>query len=607
MQAGILSVQRLFDREVHYAVPLYQRPYVWNEADQWQPLWDDLCPLAEMVADGKEGRAHFLGASVQEVIPVAAGTTETRRIIDGQQRMTTLQLLLKAFQDVAVGRGLENYGKAVATLLVNSDPLIVEPPKKRKLWPTRADQHDYQCVMDSNSPAQLREALGLADRAYPLENHNIANAYLFFFKEIDAWLGSEQDKAEARLRGLYGAIRDRLRIVVIDLDQQDDAQAIFETLNARGAPLLSADLVKNSLLGQLPDLEAEEAYRRYWQSFDANGAFWRKLTGRGHAQRARIETFLQHALTLMTGESVSAGHLYNAYRDYAALDEAGSAIDLLARFKRLGDIYFRLQHTHKDQRVSEFFYRLNVLDVVTAWPFILALYEKYEVQPQIIKDVLIDLESYLVRRMTCRLSSRGYGVIFTKLAGLVKTVDTDIVKAVRNELLAGQAEADRFPSDTEFRKYWTTAPLYQNLTRPRIRLLLEAVEEAARSTFAEDARAPKNLTVEHVMPQGWRQSWPLPDNIRAEDRDTIVHTIGNLTLLNGRFNTFQSNRPWIAADDSQPEKAIEDGKRENLRRHTVLALNRQLCESDVWSETEIAARAEVLFQQAKQIWNRPNL
>ena len=116
MQTGILSVQRLFDREVHYAVPLYQRPYVWNEEEQWQPLWDDLCPLAEMVAEGKEGRAHFLGASVQEVIPVPAGTTEVRRVIDGQQRMTTLQILLKAFRDVAAARGHSNYGDAVLPL-----------------------------------------------------------------------------------------------------------------------------------------------------------------------------------------------------------------------------------------------------------------------------------------------------------------------------------------------------------------------------------------------------------------------------------------------------------------------------------------------------------
>ena len=605
MQTGILSVQRLFDREVHYAVPLYQRPYVWNEEEQWQPLWDDLCPLAEMVAEGKEGRAHFLGASVQEVIPVPAGTTEVRRVIDGQQRMTTLQILLKAYRDVAVALGHPNYGDAVLRLVRNRDPLIVESAKKQKLWPTRADQADYQEVMDANSPSELLLALGVPEQSYPLENHTIANAYLFFHREIISWVKASKGNIEERLKGLYGAIRDRLRLVVIDLDDKDDAQAIFETLNARGAPLLSADLVKNSLLSDLSPSEAEDAYRMYWQSFDANGAFWRKLIGRGHAQRARIETFLQNALTLMTGEAVSAGHLYNAYRDFAATEEAGSAKDMLARFKRLGDIFQKLQQPQDDRRLSDFFYRLGVLDVVTAWPFILALYEKYEDQPDTVNKVLIDLESYLIRRMVCRLSTRGYGSAFSKLAGVVKGADADIVSAIRAELLEGAAEVDRFPTDEEFESAWTSNPLYQNLTRPRIRMLLEAMEEATRTGYAETDRAPRNLTVEHVMPQGWHENWALPSNLRADERDVKIHTIGNLTLLNGKFNTYQSNRPWGTSDMGLSDQNT-DGKRENLKKHTTLALNRELCEEEAWTETQISDRAKTLFGYAKGIWARPS-
>lgn len=118
MQVGILSIQKLFGREVHYAVPLYQRPYVWNEAEQWRPLWEDLAPLADMVADGKQSRAHFLGASVQEPVAVPSGATEVRRVIDGQQRLTTMQILLKAFRDVAAARGCTNHALAIDKLLL---------------------------------------------------------------------------------------------------------------------------------------------------------------------------------------------------------------------------------------------------------------------------------------------------------------------------------------------------------------------------------------------------------------------------------------------------------------------------------------------------------
>ena len=599
MQAGILTVQKLFGREVHYSVPLYQRPYVWNEQDQWQPLWDDLVPLADMVSHGTQGRAHFMGASVQEPISVPSGDTEVRRVIDGQQRLTTMQLLLKAFHDVARARGMDKHASSINKLLRNDDELITEPHKRLKLWPTRTDQPDYQRVMDVESPAEILHALGGPKAAYPLKNHNIANAYLFFAREIEDWIATEEEQAEQRVAGFYGALRDKLRLVVIDLDEKDDAQAIFETLNARGAPLLSADLIKNSLLADLPPVEAEEAYRLYWQEFDNDGSFWRELVGRGHAQRARIETFLQHVLTLLTGEMVSAGHLYNAYRDYAAGDSAGTVVERLARFRRLGDIFRRLHGDHDDRRIADFYYRLQVLDVVTAWPFILAVYERFAQQPDVIKTVLIDLESYLVRRMVCRLSSRSYSTVFTSLTRLVVQGTDDVVAAVRVSLLANEAEVDRWPGDAEFEQAFKTFPLYENLTRPRIRFLLEAMEEAMRTSFAEEVHAPKGMTIEHVMPQGWREHWPLQEGQVGADRDQIVQTIGNLTLLNGRFNPYQSNRPWV--DGNVPEA----GKRANLDAHTVLFLNRPLCQLSTWSEKQIEARAEVLFNLALDLWPRP--
>ncbi|KPG01222.1 hypothetical protein IP86_04985 [Rhodopseudomonas sp. AAP120] len=600
MQVGIVTIDKLFGKEVHYAVPLYQRPYVWNEHDQWRPLWDDLQPLAEMVADGKQSRAHFMGASVQEPIPVPAGATETRRVIDGQQRLTTLQMLLKAFRDVASARGHAPHAQAIDGLLRNSDPLITDAPKRLKLWPTRTDQQDYQHVMDVASPDELKQALGRPGASYPLKNHNIANAYLFFHKEIDAWFVADEADIASRVKGLYGAIRDQLRLVVIDLDDKDDAQAIFETLNARGAPLLSADLVKNSLLGQLPPNDAAEAYRKYWQSFDSDGAFWRELIGRGHAQRARIETFLQHALTLLMGKIVSAGHLYNAYLEYSETPAAGTALDMLKRFKRLGDIYRRLLEPQRDDRLERFFYRLHTLDVVTAWPFILALYDRHEERPDAVREVLIDLETYLVRRMVCRLSTRGYGTVFAALTNVVIAVQDDVVAAVRTALLKGEAEVDRMPSDVEFEHAWTAYQLYENLTRPRMRLLLEAMEEALRTEFAEETGAPRNLTIEHVMPQGWREHWPLSVDGSAEQRDRIVQTIGNLTLLTKKFNPYQSNRPWI--DGQNPEC----GKRANLDAHTVLVMNRELCHCNEWMEADIKNRASRLFELAKAIWPQPN-
>jgi hypothetical protein len=169
---------------------------------------------------------------------------------------------------------------------------------------------------------------------------------------------------------------------------------------------------------------------------------------------------------------------------------------------------------------------------------------------------------------------------------------------VRSALLAGTAETDRWPMDDEFRTSWLGNDVYKNLTRPRLRMLLEAMEAGLRNHFAETQLVPKDLTIEHVMPQSWRDHWPLPAGMTKEERDRSVQTIGNLTLLNNKLNPVQSNKPWMAANDP------DGGKREALKAHSVLYLNKSLCDFDDWGESRISARSNDLFAIALKIWPR---
>jgi len=309
MQVGTLAIQHLFEKDVIYHVPLYQRPYVWNEEEQWQPLWDDLRRLADALLTGKQPRAHFLGASVQDRPPVPPGHIETRLLIDGQQRLTTIQLFLKAFGDVVARSEDERYRRAIKKLIRNNHPLSTQPFETFKIWPTNADRTDFEAVMETSDRASLLKALGFRADAKTV-GRNIPDAYLYFHATIAGWLDeTDSGTRNQKIAALYSAMRDNVRLVVIDLDEKDDAQLIFETLNPPGPPLLAADLVKNSLLRELQNAEenAENAYLKYWQQFDSDSGFWRTDIGRGHAKRARIEVFLQHALTLLTGEEVSAG------------------------------------------------------------------------------------------------------------------------------------------------------------------------------------------------------------------------------------------------------------------------------------------------------------
>lgn len=601
MQVGTLSVQHIFEKDILYTVPLYQRPYVWTEAEQWVPLWEDIQALANGVAEGRTTRAHFMGASVQDKPSVAPGHIETRTIIDGQQRLTTLQLLLKAFHDVVVQRGNDPYARAIEKLVRNNHPLSTLPHQQFKIWPTNADRDDLRAVMEAKDRAGLLSELG-AKRDARRVGRAIPDAYLYFTDAIEAWLAEDAATADARLAGLYGAIRDNVRIVVIDLDEKDDAQMIFETLNARGTPLLSADLVKNALLNEVQQQcgDVAAAYEKYWQRFDTDAAFWRKQVGRGHAQRARIETLLQHTISLMSGTTVSASHLYAAYRDFAQSDRAGSAIDRLAQFRSYGTIFKRLQEPHPDARTDTFFERLRVLDVVTAWPFLLALFKRFEDVPDVIDKVLTDLDSFLIRRMVCRLSTRGYGEVFAALTLALPDEAALAPAAINAALSAGTAEADRWPGDDEFRVAWVGNPLYENLTRPRLRLLLEAVEAGLRNHFAETKAVPRNLTIEHVLPQGWREHWASPTAMTPEGRDRLLHRIGNLTLLNDKLNPHQSNRPWQDLQGSNGD--LKPGKRSALNDYTVLWLNKELVAFDQWDDDCIERRSDHLFEVAKRVW-----
>lgn len=599
MQVGTLAIQHIFEKDVLYTVPLYQRPYVWTREDQWEPLWQDLQSLAEATARGKATRAHFMGASVQEKLPVPPGQIECRALIDGQQRLTTLQLFLKAFRDRVSERGGDTYVRALDKLVRNDHPLSTALHEKYKVWPTNANREDFRAVLDSSGRDELIALFGVKRNAERVKR-NIPDAYLYFWRTIGEWLDEDRATVDRRIASLYSAVRDNVRLVVIDLDEKDDAQVIFETLNARGTPLLSADLVKNALLNEVQATSgnAELAYDKYWKPFDANDGFWRERTGRGHAQRARIETFLQHTLTLLTGSIVSASHLYTAYRDFAATPQGGSAIERLEKLHTYGGIYKRLQGKHPNKRIGTFFDRLRILDVVTAWPFILALFRRHEGEPDLVEPVLVDLESFLVRRIVCRLSTRGYGDVFANLTSALENSSGSPTDVVRKTLIAGTAEIDRWPDDSEFEKAWSSNTVYRDLTRPRLRMLLEAMEAGARGKFAETEDVPGNLTIEHVMPQAWRVHWPLAVGATELDRDRIVQTIGNLTLLNDKLNPAQSNKPWI--DNETPE----GGKREALKQHSVLHLNKALCEFDEWNEGRILERSRNLFTIACKVWPR---
>ncbi len=337
-------------------------------------------------------------------------------MIDGQQRLTTIQLFLEAFCDTCAEQKIDDYHRALFKLTRNDDPLSKDADEKFKVWPTNVDQEHFRRVMLVDGPGELCKGYGKKPTALEV-GHPLADAYLFFHREIAAWLLPSQDEFKERLDALYTAFREHIRMVVIDLGKEDDAQLIFETLNVRGTPLLPSDLVKNSLFhrAQIEHENIEKLYVQYWKPFDEKTKYWRAELGRGHARRARIDTFLHHYLTLKTGEELSVANLYTAFRDYMFDGKVANALAMLESLRAYAAVYQSFDEMPQGTRQAVFFYRLAMMEITTAYPFLMELFMRLGEDDGEIRAVLMDLESFLVRRMVCQLNTRGYNKLFIDL------------------------------------------------------------------------------------------------------------------------------------------------------------------------------------------------
>jgi uncharacterized protein with ParB-like and HNH nuclease domain len=583
-----LTVGKAFDLTERLEAPLFQRPYVWNEEDNWSPLWKAIQLLAEKHASGQTVRPHFLGAIVLDQVQTQMGHLPVRQIIDGQQRLTTLQLALAACRDLSQFLEKANYAQAFAKLVHNEVPLSDEPIDRIKVLPTNADREEFIGIIQAGS---IEAAIQYAKTK---KTSLIAGAYVYFSDTLLAWLPEQEDARTRLLDALYRTIKDSLVLVAIDLENDDDAQEIFETLNTLGTPLLTADIVKNYLirLAERRSENTQRLYQYYWSDFDAEKSYWREEIGRGRQKRNRIDIFLLHYVTLHTAKEINASQLFSAFRDFVITSHDNSAEHQMALFRAYAEVYAGFGKQPAGSFEALFFYRMSELEMSTAFPLLLEVFKKFS-GPEYTSEreqILTDLESYFVRRAVCELGTRSYGKVVVSLLQFLKQNGFSAAK-IRNFLIEETSDSSRWPNDEEFGKAWLRLNFYKKLKRASLRVILEALEKAQHGTKTE--LLSRDLTVEHLMPRRWEQHWSLPssmDQREAEDRrEELIHSIGNLTLLTKSLNPSVSNGPWTK-------------KREAILKHSALNLNRSL--PTEWTEKDIKSRADALLMTALDIWPR---
>jgi uncharacterized protein with ParB-like and HNH nuclease domain len=602
MRVDKLTLERIFERTERLEAPLFQRPYVWKEHRNSVPLWEAIKKVAAARLAGVPGRPCFLGAIVLDQLKTSTGKLHARQIIDGQQRLTTLQLAIAAARDLCAEREAVGYSEAFKKLNTNHVPLSKDPDELFKVWPTNSDRSDFRDTMKAGS----REAVKQLPAADPDDEWLIPNAYLFFADTLNSWLGEEAGESlEMRLDALYFAIKEDLHLVVIDLEEQDDAQVIFETLNALGTPLLPTDLVKNYLfhLAEYQSLDTQQLYQKYWASFDTDKHFWRQEVRQGRLKRSRLDLFMNDYLTLVTGEEVSAAVLFSTFRDYVRMNDGESAAKHMEAFRSYANIYRSFGEFAANSKEGQFFYRLEQLDTTTVFPLLLEVLKQFNNSKgrAELLQILGDLESFFVRRAICELTTKNYNRLFVDLIKSSRAKNDFSAAVVRDFLLSQTVDGSRWPDDEEFKASWLTINFYRRLKKSKARMILEAMEASMHSGKTEIVQLEKALTIEHLLPKEWEKHWALPENASTPDeikeaskfRNEMLHKVGNLSLVTKRLNPALSNGPWLK-------------KRDKILEHSALNMNRVFQNVTEWNEALIHTRSLELFRYALKIWPRPN-
>ena len=592
MEVSILNLQSLFVAPARYEIPAFQRQYVWTHADQWDPLWEDVRNTAENYLERDAGSAplgststHFLGAVVLQQKQVSAPTLQTRLVVDGQQRLITLQLLLDAVQEVLEERRMADPAKRLEQLVQNNKAFCEgNPDFAFKVWPTPADQEDFRCTMRNHVQKKKNQA------------SLITQAHEFFKDQVSHWLDERPQDVKVRVEALEQTVSKLLELVVINLSHSDDPHVIFETLNARGTPLLQSDLIKNMILHEANMAgvasDSEEG-KRLW-CFDDD--WWREEIGFGRLLRPRVDVFLNYWLILRKREEIGSNDVFSVFRRY--YQDQDKRVECIADdLRSVGETYHALEtEALPNSSISKFTYRWKVMKAGVLTPVLLWLLSSDVPQTQMEKSIRA-LESHLMRRMICHSPTRGYYRLFINLVTRLEESGPEHAGETIVEYLRSQKfDVGEWPNDRQLESAFLQNSLYRMLTRGRLRIVLEGIEEGLRTDKAESESVPPNLTIEHIMPQDWRHYWVLPPEPEGElnveeERDRVIHTIGNLTLVNKRLNPALSNGPW-------------ESKREILDEHSTLFLNKNLLATapKAWNESAIEDRARRLCQIASRVW-----
>jgi uncharacterized protein with ParB-like and HNH nuclease domain len=551
MQASPTFVAQYFDGTKQNVIPLFQRPYSW-ERKHWKHLWQDILDLLE--AGGSN--PHFMGAIVSLPAQSVAVGVSKHLIIDGQQRLTTLAILLCAVRDALED---EQQVGIVQDLLQNAR---YQGDDEVKLLPTHRDREAYRSLAILKS--------------IPSKAHPIRTAYQFFEGQLKDKDNNGQKIDPAAVLRL---LTNRLQVVQINLSDSDDPYLIFESLNFRGEPLTQSDLIRNYVLMKFRGVGSEEGIDKIYASY------WRPIefhTGDS------IEDYLRHYAT-KDGAKVGRGGIYSAVKQhFESLGAEDAAIQ--AEFEsmcRHSEYYsvFLGESAAPNANIAASLSILKELGRGAAYPLLLRIFDLFKsghMTQSELQESVQTIESFVMRRTICDVPSNTLVRTFQALAKSMPSADT--LAWLKDSLKAGEGSR-RWPSDKEVSDRIENSSIYTNA--PKLaRLLLIAMERELEALETVDLT---QTTIEHVMPQTLTQTWKLELGENFEEiHKAKLHVLGNLTL--SAYNGALGN---LAFAD----------KRAKLSEST-LRLNSYIASQEEWGEESIRERGVIFAEAVCRLWRR---
>lgn len=566
LQAGETTLNKLLNTSRQFIVPIFQRNYSWQKS-QYEQLWFDILRASKF----KEKQNHFIGSIVYIDMGTPAGRPQQLLLIDGQQRLTTISILLCAIKDYVQKFNLEtkliNLAKIKNQFLYNSDEIDED---KYKLLLNVQDKETYIKLIDNtiftvNKPAT-----------------NIIKCYEFFYEHIEDFI-----KQDGQIDEIYAGIF-KLSLVSISLDKDsDNPQMIFESMNSTGKDLSQTDLLRNYLLMDLTPEKQTRLYKTYWKPME-------ELFGEDIYKNDvnKFDYFIRDFLTLKsdTGYICKINNVYENFKRYY-LDNNCEKFAVLKDLFTYAKYYACIDLLQeKDDELKLYWQEFKKLDSHVVYPFLLKLYDDYSRQILIKEDfkkILQVVISYLWRRAICEIPTNSLSKTFATLYQAVDKEDyvNSIIKA-----FVFKSSYKRFPSDYEVREKLQTKDIYHFRLR---KYLLEALENYYHKEPIDLNTA--NYTIEHIMPQNIEHnlSW---QQMLGEDWQEVhslyLHSLGNLTITG--YNAEMSNKSFW-----------EKVNGESGFKHSHLKLNESIAQCDVWNKKAIQRRTNILTDIILKIWKYP--